>query len=862
MPIGKTYRLQYRDANYMDKLCTVKIYDTIGVNNPYNFQYLIADNGDGTVDIKAIWTPIVLAEEIQFSWVDNDDIYTVIPGTSTISPKVFTLPADFKWIIAVVKFPDATGKPNETYNLTELQPSIIDLQANGVPLEITVIDNDDDKYKSVRGKQATIRFNSTANENLSTFAAANSFDKRWMVEADVEDLPIFRGFLILDDSNEPFLSPSNEVVLTASDGLGRLKEGPLTDFDGANPRGYYTMAKLIAFCLRKTGLNLPINVVNNIREESSQPVTMELVFDAPARFFAPLHPMWVVGRNITISNTGSNNITATITLISGPIVVGPHTGKYIIFFDDTIVSTTPETAPAALIEDAGGHLYNRIYLNAKTFEAAINVSVNGYQALEMMLGESCFVTQEKGEWWIFRVDELARYNEKKVTVYDEAGEWISNNNPATYNKLVKIDTDIWFSNRQTRVWIAGAHKHIKHTFKYEWPKEIICNIDFNRGDVITAPDLNAANSTGDYQIACWQMVGLFGYAVSSQAFIRRRFEYGYEKERYLVITPSAVDGGSVQVAQAEAIDVKAKDKATVSVDFRRPNNIGAGEGNVSYRIMYIWLVDANGEYWHWTNLHGSGTDPRWIGPNVSQGNFPFTQSWVLDDVDEREWQTFSTDIAPFPATGKLYMGLMQQNWFTNFNDNYDAHYSNFNFEYTSYTNGSYRQYNGHYFKLTQAANADKYVPVREKDVFIGDAPDSKLKGAMFVKNDTAYPLAGRFYDGALHTGDVPATALKPYGEILAYDVFNQYNREFRTFRASLFGLTTDVIDAQGRIDLPGNIHRYQFGDVSQHTANKRFQLLGFEQSIKAHKWTGNFKEVHDSTVEKVMSGIEFKYLEN
>lgn len=859
MPIGNTYQLKFNSANFENKECTVNIIDTNGANNPYSFFYIVSDNGDGTVTIKAIWTNIPAASAVQFIWVDDDDILTLIPGTGTTSPKVFTIPNNYTKIIAKVSYTD--GRPDEEFDLTALQPSTIPLEANGNAFDITVIDNDEDKYRSVRGKQCTIRFKSTQNVNLSTFAAG-SYDQRWRVEAFIEDKPVFKGHLVPDDSTEPFLSPSNVVVLTANDGLGRLKDEALTDFDNANPRGYYRMAKLIAFALRKTGLSLPINVVNNIKEESSATIEWPLVFDAPARFIAAEHPLLIVGRTITISNTALNNITAPIILKVGPIAFGPHTGKYFFYFDDTIYSTTPETADNAIIGDTKGHIYHRIFLNAKTFEADINASIDSYRALEYMLGESCYITQEKGEWWIYRLDEQARRSTAKVNVYDADGEWANEISHDAFGKLVKIDTPIWFSKKQTQVSIAGAHKHIKHSLRYEYPKEIVCNIDFNRGDVITAPDLNAANSTGDYEVACWEMVGLFGYAVSSEALIRRRFEYGYEKERYLVITPSAVDGGSVQVAQAEAINVTAKDKATVSVDFRRPNNIGAGEGNVPYRIMYIWLVDANGEYWHWTNLHGSGTDPRWIGPNVSHGNFPFTQSWVLNDVDEREWQTFSTDIAPFPADGKLYMGLMQQNWFTNFNDNYDAHYSNFRFEYSKYLNGGYRKFTGHYYKMTQASNADKYRPIREKTVYIGDLPDMKMKGAMLVESGSDYILAGRFYDGAEHSGTVPDSALMPYGQLLAIDCFNQYNREFRIFRASLQGLTTDVEDAQDRADLPGNIHRYQFGDASEHTNNKIFQLIGFEQNIKWCGWTGIFKEIYDSTVARANEVLEFKYTES
>lgn len=870
MAFGKTYQLKFKNANFEDKLCTVNIHDTLAPllsGIPYNIAFTFLGEFSGnflrefTFDALPVGT---LGIRITFYYdmfgvetSQSEEFGPASPVTTTTLAWVYV-----KRIIFDIK--DADGNYSESINLMAAPVAlsqIIDIQGAGQPLDIVVVDNDDDKFKAVRGKQATIRFNSTTSVNLSTFAASNSFDQRWYVEADIEGNFIFKGFLILDDSSEPFLSPANVVQLTASDGLARLKEAALTDFDNLNPRGYFTMARFLAMALRKTGLSLPINVVNNIKEESSAPFLTDIVFQNGASFIAPVSAMYKIGRRIRIPNAVNltNRIDDTIVTTT-MLTSGPYTGQMEITFNGITTTTVAETMINARVEDVDAHLYNRIILNSKAFEAAINVSVDSYRALEYLLGESCFVTQEKGEWWVVRVDELARQDTAIVNVYDTNGTWVGISNPIAYSKLVKIDTAIWFSNKQTLVSLSRPHKHVKHNFRYEFPREIICNIDFSRGDVITAPDLNAANSTGDYQIACWTMTALFAAALTSQGFIRRRFEYGYEKERYLVITPASTNG-VVNIALAEPVDVKEKDKLTVSVDFRRPQNIGSGEGNVPYHIMYMWLVDDAGQYWHWQNFTGPDTG-SWIGPSGVQGNWPLQKFWILDEVDEREWETFSTEVNPFPASGKLYVGLMQQNKWDNFNDNYDTHYQNFQFEYTPYVNGSYRKFSGHYFKQTQAANADKYNPFRDKDVNIGDAPSKNFKGAMLLSDGSNYILAGRFYDATLWPDFVPFTEYKPYGELLVADVFNQYNREFRTFRASLQGLTSDVLDAQGHADLPGNIHRYQFGDVSPHTVNKKFQLLGFDQNIKSCGWSGNYKEVFDSTVAKINTGIEFKYLEN
>lgn len=135
------------------------------------------------------------------------------------------------------------------------------------PLHIFVVDNDENKFSPIKALQAEIKFLSTAAINLNSFIGTSE-DNRWYVEILLGSNIVFKGFLILDDMDEDFLdsNTSNVVTLIATDNIGLLKDEALTKFDGTNPRGYYRIITYLAWALGKTGLSLPINVVQNVRE--------------------------------------------------------------------------------------------------------------------------------------------------------------------------------------------------------------------------------------------------------------------------------------------------------------------------------------------------------------------------------------------------------------------------------------------------------------------------------------------------------------------------------------------------------------------------------------------------------------------
>jgi hypothetical protein len=247
--------------------------------------------------------------------------------------------------------------------------------ATNAPFRVSVIDNDNNKFKVVRAKQADIYFIATSLYNASLFAGGP--DNNWHVEATVESTGyvLFDGFLITDDIEQPLLSATTNqtVKLTAICGLGTLAEQPLTKPDGTNPRGNYKLIEYISWCLQKTGLQLDIIVTDT----------------------------WMEQNNSTFAPT-----------------------------------------------------CDEIYLAAKTFEKDINVSVDCYRALEIILGSNSFITQHDGTWWIGHVDEL----QGGVTFrfqFDYQGTYIGPLATQTYAQKIGFTEELHSSRKTPNYPIPG-----------------------------------------------------------------------------------------------------------------------------------------------------------------------------------------------------------------------------------------------------------------------------------------------------------------------------------------------------------------------------------------------------------------------
>lgn len=393
---------------------------------------------------------------------------------------------------------------------------------------------------------------------------------------------------------------------------------------------------------------------------------------------------------------------------------------------------------SATYDNPVDHFYNMLYLNAQTFETSIGELENCYSVLEKLLKEFCDLSQQKNAWFIRSTDE-AGYAIKRLCKFTYDGEPIG----FFYPLLVKdigANYDIAFMNDDARLSLQRPYKAVKHTFDYNYPSEIIQNIDFERGTATTAPDPTAPTSTGVYRPEGWTLAragdgtGGVWLDLYQQAGARgeliKEFEYGYEKERYLVVEHEDVAGTDfIHYVKSTPFYVQKGDKLQISVDVGQDVNLNI------INPVHVWLeADTNYYTWQYDNTNPSSIINQWVSKpkplTASIADNPFTQMWritldnALDPTDELPKYTNASSEIEIPADGRIWIRLA-----VNFNIFAPLFFNNLSITLTPRVNGSYAKYKGQQHISEQQVDN---MAVREESVYMSDAPRIEMKGALLL----------------------------------------------------------------------------------------------------------------------------------
>lgn len=505
------------------------------------------------------------------------------------------------------------------------------------------------------------------------------------------------------------------------------------------------------------------------------------------------------------------------------------------------------------------HFYERGGLLSKTFEADIAECEDCWNVIEKILGESCYLTQWKGRWYIQNVDELQTGNVLMAS-FDTDGTFIEFKAPiADKHKYLGVGLDLsWFGipDSPPNVSLERPYREVKEIYRYELPQEIVDNIDFSRGDWLSP--INAGPEALAYNLDDWT-TGRYvsdsevGTSSALVTYIYRKFEDGYEKQRYLVVKSSIENNPSAYV-RSNGIYVGEKDKGTISVDFKPTRRHTANNIN-TFAVM---LKGDNGSYY----LLGTtgGWQRQTFGPVPSQYiGIQYSYSGTADI--KLDWHTSTLTFLPVPVGGVLYIFFPAADPLWG-----EVHYQNLRFDYTPFVNGSYAKYNGQYHSVSQALNTQAK---REKQVYMSDAPRPGFKGGIRVYNGASWVPAGLFYNAAVHTGGPPVLAAggrHPYGHIQVFSVWNQYNRIMRKFEGTVDGLQTDLVDSEDLPDVPDLLHTIILMDLSPNTTDgvtrfKYFMMLHYSQDFNYCEFDCFLHEVFDTSIPKDYSSPKvFKYI--
>lgn len=622
----------------------------------------------------------------------------------------------------------ATIKDNAVQIPDTDQPERIFLRGTGDPLHITTINHSRDKLRPIRAKQATLQFVATNDVSITNFAFGTDF--QFPVEITVNESvagtrTLFIGYLALHDLQQPLL-PVATVELMAIDNLGLLREVPFTDTEGNNPVGHNKISYYLANALLKTGLSLPIHVQNNIRHGTGA-YTAEVDFSgntvalpAETRFFYPGQRIRITG---TASNNGNYNVTGDLSTL----------GVSSVDFEE---SFTTEANVTATFQDISSevHLYDFIYLEAKTFEKEIGESESCWEVIEKILGEDCYLSQYNGCWYINRVDEFDG-NPSYYGVYDSDGTFSTFDVTQQYLKNIGADEDTKWIQASCMLYPVNRTGSLKETYNYNTPAEVPENVNLERG---TGSDpVGVGEETIDYTPAAWEYLRVSGATnadidrtpfAGSLGVLRKEFVDGYQKERYL---NTETAGGFVHYFKSKGIPVHEGDKIDLSVEVLAPPADNAFP-------VHVRLVGDDGSFWDWKNDPGNGIN-EW-SDNSPSSNGWFQYPWRLEDSDGENSQTLSAESKKIPVDGVIYIRLVN-----GFNAGNPVRFNSIGFQYIPKINGSYSRYSGQYSK--NETTEEDIAAKREKEVYITDSPKKLFKGGLFR------PTIGReLYSGSIQFG--------------------------------------------------------------------------------------------------------------
>jgi hypothetical protein len=138
--------------------------------------------------------------------------------------------------------------------------SSTELIATDVPAVHTYEREDnEDITSSIMSATLTISFYSTDVTDFTSFFSYS--DREFLVIHKFEGSTVFKGYLLNDITGEPFQDPPYPVVLTATDGLGQLKEFQMT-----GPSADTDLGTLIFNQLNSLNLELDFEICNDLYE--------------------------------------------------------------------------------------------------------------------------------------------------------------------------------------------------------------------------------------------------------------------------------------------------------------------------------------------------------------------------------------------------------------------------------------------------------------------------------------------------------------------------------------------------------------------------------------------------------------------
>lgn len=127
---------------------------------------------------------------------------------------------------------------------------------------------DGDKFDCIIACEISFEVWLKRNDVVAYYDFLVTYYDEWKVIAYSDEQVVFVGFLTPGEGTADFQNKPQSIVLNAVDGLGLLKNVPLTDINGDDFLGINLLKDYLAAILSKTGCDIPIRMYSSWVEES------------------------------------------------------------------------------------------------------------------------------------------------------------------------------------------------------------------------------------------------------------------------------------------------------------------------------------------------------------------------------------------------------------------------------------------------------------------------------------------------------------------------------------------------------------------------------------------------------------------
>lgn len=731
---------------------------------------------------------------------------------------------------------------------------IIELPMADQPLSMEIVDNDEDKFATViRSKRAVINILSSDTLGLETFVDGG--DHSFFAEIYNSEI-LLTGYVSVADIQEDFQPDPNVISLIATDGLGFAEDRELVDLDGNTPSGVYPIGTILQWALTAgTGQSLLIRAIFNLRDEDASTLTADISgLTAEGHFFKF---NYLDLRTFEGDNPGTRlSCIEVLKRILFGCELSQWQGKWLIKRIDELQSDA-NTYNVLFNADGTFNLWESITPSVMTKTIGADLSLS-------WMNDDATGSADRG----LRRLELKR----------------------DYDFFTEIPCNVDFERGTGSDPTGVADETIDYT-----PE---CWSFLREGTTPAGLDSSPfAGSTG---------------------VLRKRFEYNYEKERYFVIGVAGgfrhyFKSEGIRMGEKSKITIgfqwrSASDTGGVTANVAHIRLAG-DDGN-----FYDWILTTGGVS-SWSSAKTSSStvfndewqddingidDSEWQSISATSQPVPVSGTLyirLLNDLatPDRHFAALTVDYLPLinnsyaKYTGELdsveqtgdNTALRQDTLYIGSGPdmNVKGAILRRGDDLVLYTGpadfaaGNYFQMTGDKTSLFPAGEvviisgsgvgndgevrvtSSSYSLIGNTTTVITNGTFNLEVGASVTISKATYELSNLFYSATvLPAGPTDPSQLHPYGQLIAFDIWNQYNRVMRRFEGTIDGLNQNL----NPVDL---IYLYALADVNPNTVNRVFMLLHYTQDLHLSQMSDLMLiEIYSTDHYKQYEGHEFKYL--